>query len=157
MSKFTQWIIATLIIFSTTLTHAFNTSYYGPGFHGNLTASGIRYNQHGISVAHKTLPFGTIVKITNIKNKKSVVAAVTDRGPYIRGRIFDLSAGANKVLDCNLCTTSYEVLKIGDGKYHHPNKKVKQDDQFVDPPAKAIPVKYKQAKPNSGLLKLNRT
>ena len=60
------------------------TSWYGPGFHGNLTANGERYNQNGLTAAHKTLPFGTKLKVVR----------VNDRGPYIHGRGLDLSKGA---------------------------------------------------------------
>jgi rare lipoprotein A len=67
------------------------TSWYGPGFHGNLTANGERYNQHALTAAHKTLPFGTRLRVCF---KSCAVVRVTDRGPYIRGREIDLSKGA---------------------------------------------------------------
>lgn len=67
------------------------TSWYGPGFHGHLTANGERYNQHGLTAAHKTLPFGTRLKVCF---KRCAVVRVTDRGPYIYGRSLDLSKGA---------------------------------------------------------------
>ena len=67
------------------------TSWYGPGFHGNLTASGTRYDQNGLTAAHKTLPFGTKLKVCL---KRCAVVTVTDRGPYIHGRGLDLSKGA---------------------------------------------------------------
>jgi len=67
------------------------TSWYGPGFHGNLTANGERYNQHGLTAAHKTLPFGTKLRVCF---QRCAVVRVTDRGPYIRGREIDLSKGA---------------------------------------------------------------
>ena len=67
------------------------TSWYGPGFHGNLTASGTRYDQNGLTAAHKTLPFGTKLKVCL---KRCAVVTVTDRGPYIHGRELDLSKGA---------------------------------------------------------------
>lgn len=67
------------------------TSWYGPGFHGNLTASGTRYNQHGLTAAHKTLPFGTRLRVCL---KRCAVVTVNDRGPYIYGRELDLSKGA---------------------------------------------------------------
>jgi len=73
-------------------------SWYGPGFHGNRTANGEVYNQYGISVAHKTLPFGTRVKLCNTSNGRCVVATVNDRGPYIHGRTFDLSMGAAQAI-----------------------------------------------------------
>ena len=67
------------------------SSWYGPGFHGNLTASGSRYNQHGLTAAHKTLPFGTKLKVCY---KRCAVVRVNDRGPFIHGRELDLSKGA---------------------------------------------------------------
>ena len=66
-------------------------SWYGPGFHGNLTASGERYNQHALTTAHKTLPFGTRLRVCF---KRCAVVRVTDRGPFIPGRNLDLSKGA---------------------------------------------------------------
>lgn len=74
-------------------------SYYGPGFHGKLTASGEVYDQNAMTCAHKTLPFGTRLKVTNLSNGKSVEVEVTDRGPYKKGRILDLSVAAAKKLD----------------------------------------------------------
>ena len=66
-------------------------SWYGPRFHGRLTANGEIYDQMGYTAAHKSLPFGTLVKITNPKINKSVVVRINDRGPYIPGRKIDLS------------------------------------------------------------------
>lgn len=73
-------------------------SWYGPGFHGRKTASGERFNQHAITAAHKTLPFGTKVKVTNSANNKSIVVRINDRGPFVRGREYDLSRGAATAL-----------------------------------------------------------
>lgn len=69
-------------------------SWYGPKFDGKLTANGETYNQLAYTAAHKTLPFGTMLKITNPRNGKSVVVRINDRGPYIAGREIDLSKGA---------------------------------------------------------------
>ncbi len=73
-------------------------SWYGPGFHGRQTASGARYDMHGATVAHKTLPLGTEVCIKNPANDRIVVATVNDRGPYVGGRIVDLSKGVADAL-----------------------------------------------------------
>jgi rare lipoprotein A len=73
-------------------------SWYGPGFHGNYTASGERYNQYGLTAAHRHLPFGTRVRVTNLDNGRSVVVRITDRGPFVGDRILDLSMGAAEVL-----------------------------------------------------------
>lgn len=72
-------------------------SWYGADFHGKKTASGQTYNQHKLTAAHRTLPIPSLIKVTNLKNQKSVVVLVTDRGPYVPGkstRILDLSRGA---------------------------------------------------------------
>ncbi|MEL7034823.1 MAG: septal ring lytic transglycosylase RlpA family protein [Cyanobacteria bacterium J06592_8] len=73
-------------------------SWYGPGFHGNLTANGERFNQYAMTAAHRSLPFGTMVRVTNTNNGRSVVVRINDRGPFIRGRIIDLSIGAADVI-----------------------------------------------------------
>jgi rare lipoprotein A len=71
-------------------------SHYGvgDGYHGQTTANGERYNAYGKSVAHKWLPFGTKLRVTNQRNGKSVIVRVNDRGPYVGGRDLDLSYGA---------------------------------------------------------------
>ena len=69
-------------------------AHYGKKFNGRKTASGERFNAGAMTMAHKTLPFGTIVKVTNIKNNKSVVVRVNDRGPSTPDRIGDLTSGA---------------------------------------------------------------
>ncbi|MGQ4648616.1 septal ring lytic transglycosylase RlpA family protein [Lyngbya aestuarii] len=73
-------------------------SWYGPGFHGRLSASGERFNQNAMTAAHRHLPFGTSVRVTNLNNGRSVVVRINDRGPFVRGRVIDLSAGAAKAL-----------------------------------------------------------
>lgn len=69
-------------------------SYYGGKFHGRRTASGERYDQNALTAAHKTLPFGTIVRVTAEWNQKSVDVRIIDRGPYTKGRVIDLSTAA---------------------------------------------------------------
>ena len=71
-------------------------SYYADKFVGKTTANGEIYQHHLKTAAHKTLPFGTMVKVTNLKNNKSVVVKINDRGPFIKGRIIDLSKSASK-------------------------------------------------------------
>lgn len=71
-----------------------DVSNYGGSLHGSQTATGGRFDQWAMTTAHKTLPFGTKVKVTNKATGKSVVVKVNDRGPYIKGRTFDLSRGA---------------------------------------------------------------
>lgn len=69
-------------------------SWYGEKFHGRKTASGEVYDKHELTAAHKTLPFGTKVKVTNVRNGKSVVVEINDRGPYAKSRVLDLSQAA---------------------------------------------------------------
>ena len=69
-------------------------SWYGPGFHGRCTANGEVFDTHGLTMAHRSLPMGTSVRVTNLENGRSVVLRVNDRGPYVRGRVADLSQAA---------------------------------------------------------------
>ena len=89
-------------------------SYYGGAFHGRKTASGARFNQHELTAAHKTLPFGTKVRVTNLLNSKNVNVTITDRGPFHKGRVIDLSKGAAKkigMLSAGLASVKIEVIK----------------------------------------------
>ncbi len=74
-------------------------SYYGDKFQGNPTANGEIFNQDDFTAAHNTLPFGTKVKVTNLENNKSVIVRINDRGPFVTGRIIDLSKAAAEELD----------------------------------------------------------
>ena len=69
-------------------------SYYGKGFQNRKTASGERFNLHSMTAAHKTLPFGTRVVVKNIRNGKTVKVRINDRGPFVKGRVIDLSRAA---------------------------------------------------------------
>jgi rare lipoprotein A len=69
-------------------------SFYADRFHGRVTANGERFNMDALTAAHRTLPFGTWVRVTNMENGKEVMVRINDRGPYINGRIIDLSRGA---------------------------------------------------------------
>jgi rare lipoprotein A len=74
-------------------------SYYGAAHHGKQTASGEAFNQNALTAAHRSLPFGTRVRVTNLNNQRSVVVRINDRGPYSPGRIIDLSRKAAEQLD----------------------------------------------------------
>lgn len=73
-------------------------SWYGPGFHGNHSASGEIFNQNAMTAAHRSLPFGTKARVTNLNNGRSVIVRINDRGPYVRNRIIDVSAAAARLL-----------------------------------------------------------
>lgn len=75
------------------------SSWYGPNFHGKLTANGEIYDMDGITAAHRTLPFGTILLVENLDNGKTVQVRINDRGPYAKNRIIDLSRGAAERID----------------------------------------------------------
>jgi rare lipoprotein A len=88
-------------------------SWYGPGFHGNRTSSGEIYNQYDLTAAHKTLPLGTRVAVTNLDNGRSVEVRVNDRGPFVGGRIIDLSYAAARnlgMIGSGTCPVRVEVL-----------------------------------------------
>ncbi len=73
-------------------------SWYGPGFHGRKTASGERFDQNDLTAAHRKLPLGTEITVTNLENGSSIVVEVNDRGPYAKGRVLDLSKAAARKL-----------------------------------------------------------
>ena len=73
-------------------------SWYGPGFHGKPTASGVIYDQHELTAAHQTLPLGARVMVTNLNNGRSTEVTINDRGPFAKGRILDLSYAAAQTL-----------------------------------------------------------
>ena len=74
-------------------------SWYGGKFHGRLTANGERFDANKLTAAHKTLPFGTVVKVTNTDNGRTVTVRINDRGPFVENRIIDLSRGAAEQLE----------------------------------------------------------
>ena len=73
-------------------------SWYGPGFHGRPTSSGVPYNRYGLTAAHRTLRAGTVVRVTNLRNQRSTVLVINDRGPVPEDRVIDVSEGAAEVL-----------------------------------------------------------
>jgi rare lipoprotein A len=89
-------------------------SWYGPGFHGRQTASGEIYDQNAMTAAHRTLPLGTVARVTNTDNGRSVVVLINDRGPYIRGRVIDVSKGVARrlgMIDDGLVKVQIEILR----------------------------------------------
>lgn len=93
---------------------ASNASWYGvpDGFHGRRTANGETFNAYGMTAAHKTLPFGTRVRVTNLDNGRSAVVRINDRGPFHPGRVIDLSQGAAGKLGMLSSGTARVQLKI---------------------------------------------
>jgi rare lipoprotein A len=94
-------------------------SFYADKFEGIQTASGEKYRHNKFTGAHKTLPFGTKVRVTNLANEKSVEVTINDRGPYVEGRIIDLSKAAAEelgFLNNGLAEVKLEVVDPGDGK-----------------------------------------
>ncbi len=88
-------------------------SWYGTKFHGKKTANGERYDMYAMSAAHKTLPLPTMVRVTNLDNRRSVVVRVNDRGPFVKSRVIDLSYAAAKTLgydDAGTASVRVEVL-----------------------------------------------
>ena len=95
-----------------------NASWYGGKFHGRKTANGERFNKHGFTGAHKKLPFGTIIRVTNLRNGKEVYIRVNDRGPFAKGRIVDLSLAAAEVIGFNgrgVIKVKIEVVTLPSG------------------------------------------
>jgi rare lipoprotein A len=93
------------------------SSYYGPKFHGRKTANGETFDMYKLTAAHRELPFETLIKVTNSKNNKSVTVYVNDRGPFVAGRILDLSYGAAKKIDMvndGVADVVIEILRLGE-------------------------------------------
>jgi rare lipoprotein A len=89
-------------------------SWYGPPYHNRRGSNGEVYNMHAMTAAHRTLPLGSIVRVTNVKTGKSAVVRITDRGPFIEGRVIDLSLAAAKAIDlwkAGVAPVRLDVLK----------------------------------------------
>lgn len=94
-------------------------SFYADSFEGSRTASGEKYSASKLTGAHKTLPFGTVVKVTNLANKESVNVTINDRGPFVAGRVIDLSKSAAQKLKFftqGVAEVSIEIVDDGGGK-----------------------------------------
>ena len=91
-------------------------SYYAHKYHGRKTASGEKYNMHEMTAAHRRLPFGAKVRVTNLSNNSSVVVRVNDRGPFVKGRVIDVSLAAAKKLDLvRTGVAKVEVVPVSGG------------------------------------------
>ena len=94
-------------------------SYYADKFAGRPTASGVPYRPGEMTAAHNTLPFGTLIKVTNVRNGRSVAVTVNDRGPHVKGRIVDVSKKAARQLDiieAGVVPVQVQVLRAARGK-----------------------------------------
>ena len=114
-------------------------SFYADKFEGTSTASGEKYRHNKLTAAHKTLPFGTRVRVTNLDNNESVEVVINDRGPYVENRIIDLSKSAAEKLgfvNQGLADIKLEVIDAGDGKTSDPIKTVDhvlvEEEEFYD-------------------------
>ena len=87
-------------------------SWYGPGFHGRMTANGEPYDMNELTAAHKTLPMPSLVRVTNLENGRSIVVRVNDRGPYVAGRVIDLSRRSAQLLDVERAGTAKVRVQI---------------------------------------------
>lgn len=93
------WLLSACAGGGNTFTQSGQGSYYANKFNGRKTASGTVYRPNKMTAAHNTLPFGTVVRVTNTRNNRSVKVTVTDRGPHVKGRIIDLSRKAARKID----------------------------------------------------------
>lgn len=127
------------LTFSFGQTQSGKASFYADKFEGVPTASGEKYRHSKLTAAHKTLPFGTRVKVTNQSNNKSVEVVINDRGPWVDNRVIDLSKSAAEKLgfiNVGLADVTIEVLDAGDGKTSDPIKTVShvavEEKEFYD-------------------------
>lgn len=121
MNKICFSLLLSLMIAPSLLaqTQTGKASFYADKYEGRTTASGEKYKHNKLTAAHKTLPFGTKVRVTNIANNQTVEVVVNDRGPYVDGRIIDLSRSAAEQLgfiNLGLAEVKLEVIDAGDGK-----------------------------------------
>lgn len=94
-----------------------HASFYGPKFDSLTTANGEHFDMNGISAAHKHLPFNTILKVTNLANNKQINVRINDRGPFIKGRMLDLSKGAAMkigMLELGVAEVEVQIITLGD-------------------------------------------
>jgi len=96
-------------------------SYYGKEHHGRKTANGEIFNMYKLTAAHRSLPFGSQVKVTNLSNQRSVIVRINDRGPYYQGRIIDLSMAAAEQLDMIQCGITQVKVEVLDAKQRAAN------------------------------------
>ena len=126
---FTLLVSSTFFTISNAQVQTGKASFYADKFEGIQTASGEKYRHNKLTGAHKTLPFGTKVRITNLANDKTVEVTINDRGPYVEGRIIDLSKAAAEelgFLNNGLADVKLEVIDPGDGKVKDMGRTIDQ-------------------------------
>lgn len=130
-----QWVALTLCA----QVQTGKASFYADKFEGGPTASGEKYKHNKLTAAHKTLPFGTRVKVTNIANNQTVEVTINDRGPYVENRVIDLSKAAAEKLgfvNQGIADVKIEVIDAGDGKSSAPVETVShvtvEEKEFYD-------------------------
>lgn len=109
-------ITSCLGVFAEVYKEKATVSFYADGFHGKKTSSGETFNMYDLTCANKTLPFGTLLKVTNLANGKSVTVRVNDRGPFVADRELDLSKGAAQklgMINAGTAQTRIEIIKRG--------------------------------------------
>jgi len=119
MKKYLLLILLTTSLTSFAQTQTGKASFYADKFEGSTTASGEKYKHSKLTAAHKTLPFGTVVRVKNLSTNETVDVVINDRGPYVDGRIIDVSKSAAEKLgfvNKGLAEVEIEVIDAGDGK-----------------------------------------
>ncbi len=130
-------------------------TFYDDKFEGRPTASGEAYSQSKATAAHRSLPFGTMIKVTNLENKKSVIVKVNDRGPFVDSRLIDLSKSAAQalgfvtaglarvtveIIDAKVPVKAQEVAKVDEKQVNFPNELYELDIKFAQAKGFAIQV-----------------
>lgn len=121
MHKKSSFLLLFLVIgfYGTAQVQTGKASYYADKFEGRLTANGEKYKHSKMTAAHRLLPFGTVVKVTNLSNNNTAEVRINDRGPFVQGRVIDLSKSAAEKLDFvhqGIAEVKIEVVDHGDGK-----------------------------------------
>ena len=114
-------------------------SWYGRPYHGRRTSSGERYNMNALTAAHKSLPFGTMVRVVNLDNDRSVVVRINDRGPFVKGRVIDLSRKAASSLGMEGAGTARVALYLDDGRLPSSTRVAARNERRNPPAAGAEP------------------
>ena len=114
-------------------------SWYGPDFHGKLTANGETFDQNTITAAHKTLPLPSIVRVTNLETGRSLIVRVNDRGPFVNGRIIDLSRKSAQLLGIETKGTARVRVQVMAEESRALASHLKNDNPGHEPPIAAAP------------------